>query len=50
MISWVCVDYSMFNCRFEVLWQSRYHAWPRLEEGARVILKVFIFLDSRILI
>jgi len=26
--------------RFEVLWQSRYHAWPRLEERARVILKV----------
>ncbi|PFX29002.1 protein unc-80 homolog isoform X2 [Stylophora pistillata] len=26
--------------RYEVLWQSRYHAWPRLEEGARVILKV----------
>ncbi|CAH3019143.1 unnamed protein product [Porites evermanni] len=26
--------------RFEVLWQSRYHAWPRLQEGARLILKV----------
>ena len=50
MISWLCVDYStcILNCRFEVLWQSRYHAWPRLEEGARVILKVFISPDSRI--
>jgi len=26
--------------RFEVLWQSRYHAWPRLQDGARLILKV----------
>lgn len=45
MNSRLCVDYSTFNSRFEVLWQSRFHAWPRLEEGARVLLKVFIFFS-----
>ena len=36
----------LFDDRFEVLWQSRYHAWPRLQEGARLILKVFYELCS----
>ncbi|XP_063871430.1 protein unc-80 homolog isoform X10 [Scylla paramamosain] len=26
--------------RFQVLWQSRYQAWPRMEEGAQVTFKV----------
>ncbi|XP_048588212.1 protein unc-80 homolog isoform X2 [Nematostella vectensis] len=26
--------------RYEVLWQSRFHAWPRLEERASFVLKV----------
>ena len=41
--SWLSFVYFSFNCRFEVLWQSRYHAWPRLEEGARLILKVRMY-------
>lgn len=26
--------------RFQVLWQSRYQAWPRMEEGAQLTFKV----------
>lgn len=29
-----------FLSRFQVLWQSRYQAWPRMEEGAQLTFKV----------
>ena len=30
----------LFHYRYGILWRSRYHVWPRMEAGAKFILKV----------